>query len=97
MKAGDIAAFRLDRPGFDPVHELRREPVRLSTIKYAIDLSGDVRLVRFAKSRRRFDQRLQQGSQIEGRAADHLEHVGGRRLLLQRLGQIARASLHFVK
>ena len=35
--------------------------------------------------------------QIERRAADDLEHVGCGGLLLQRLGQVARASLYFVE
>ena len=32
-----------------------------------------------------FDQRIEHRLQIEGRAADDLEHVGGGGLLLQRL------------
>ena len=36
-------------------------------------------------------------SQIERRAADDLQHVGGRGLLLQRLRQIARPRLHLVE
>ena len=35
-----------------------------------------------------FDQRLQHRLQIEGRAADDLEHVGGGGLLLQRFAQL---------
>ena len=37
---------------------------------------------------------LKHGLQLAGRTADHREHLGGRRLLLQRLGQLARARLH---
>src|SRR5262245_43931665 len=36
----------------------------------------------------RFDQRIKHGLQVEGRPADHLEHVGGGGLLLQRLAQL---------
>ena len=36
-----------------------------------------------------FDERIEYGLQIEGRAADDLEHVGGGGLLLQRLAQLA--------
>ena len=36
----------------------------------------------------RFDERIEHGLQIEGRAADHLEHVGGGGLLLQRFAQL---------
>ena len=39
--------------------------------------------LRFAQARCRFDERLQHGLQIECRAADDLEHIGGRGLLLQ--------------
>ena len=45
----------------------------------------------------RADQRFQHGLQIEGRAADDFQHLGGGGLLLQRLGQIARARLHLVE
>ena len=45
-------------------------------------------LLGVAQSRRRFHQRIEHGLQIEGRAADDLEHVGGRGLLLQRLAAI---------
>ena len=41
--------------------------------------------VRLAKSRGRFDQRVEHGLQIEGRAADDLEHIGGGGLLLQEI------------
>ena len=47
--------------------------------------------VRLAQPGRQFDQRVEHGLQIEGRAADHLEHVGGGGLLLQRFGQIVGA------
>ena len=39
-----------------------------------------------------FDQRLQHDLQIEGRAADDLEHVGGGGLLLQRLAQLVEQA-----
>src|SRR5262249_7284752 len=41
---------------------------------------------------RRLDQCIEYGLQIESRAADDLEHVGGRRLLLQRLAQLIEQS-----
>ena len=43
------------------------------------------RIVGVAKPGRRFDKRLQHRLEIEGRAADDLEHVGGGGLLLKRL------------
>ena len=39
-------------------------------------------LVRVAQACRRFGQRIQHRLQIEGRAADDLEHIGGGGLLL---------------
>jgi hypothetical protein len=36
----------------------------------------------------RFDQRIEHRLQIEGGAADDLEHVGGGGLLLERLAQL---------
>ena len=63
---------------------------------------GDSReLVAFAKTDRpcpprkaalRFDQRIEHRLQIERRAADDLEHVGGGRLLLQRF--VSSVALH---
>ena len=41
---------------------------------------------------RRFDQRVEHRLQIEGRAADDLEHVGGGGLLLQRLAQFVEQA-----
>jgi hypothetical protein len=41
-------------------------------------------LIRLAQQRRRLDQRIEHRLEIEGRAADDLEHLGGRGLLLQR-------------
>ena len=51
----------------------------------------------FAQPRRRFDQRIEHGLQIERRAADDLEHVGGGGLLLQRFAQLVGALLHRVE
>src|SRR5262249_1251528 len=41
------------------------------------------RMVCIAKARGRFDESVQYHLQIESRAADDLEHIGGRGLLLQ--------------
>ncbi len=40
---------------------------------------------------------MQHRLQIEGRAADHLEHVGGGSLLLQGLGEVVRALAQLVE
>src|SRR5262245_53314921 len=53
--------------------------------------------VRLAKPLRRFNQRIEHCLQIEGRAADDLEHVGSRGLLLEGFGEIAGARLDLVE
>src|SRR4029077_3945055 len=69
----------------------------------AVDV-GDVTFVSLAKEKdaalgsaqpcRRLNQCPQHGVEIERRAADHLEHIGGRGLLLQRfLGLIEEARV----
>ena len=50
-----------------------------------------------SQSGRRLDQRIEHRLQIEGRTADDLEDIGGRRLLLQRFAQIFGARLHLVE
>src|SRR5262249_22212608 len=49
-------------------------------------------MVRFAKPRRRLRKCVEHRLQIEGRAADHLEHVGSGSLLLQRFAQLAEQA-----
>ena len=44
-----------------------------------------------------FNEGPQHGLQVEGRAADHLEHVGSGCLLLPQFAQISRARLHFIE
>src|SRR5262245_23662401 len=46
---------------------------------------------------RRLDQGIEHSLQVEGRAADDLEHVGGGSLLLQRFREIVSALAQFVK
>jgi len=50
--------------------------------------TSDVCLLGFTQAGGRFDERIQHALKIEGRAADHLEHVGGRDLLLQRVSKL---------
>src|SRR6516162_2383985 len=50
-----------------------------------------------AQPRGGFDKGVQYGLQIKRRTANDLEHVRGRRLLLQRFGKLARARLHFLE
>ncbi len=49
------------------------------------------------QARRRLDQGIEHRLQIEGRAADDLEHVGGGGLLLQRLGEVVGALPQLVE
>src|SRR5262245_22055822 len=49
--------------------------------------------IRIAESHCRLDERIEHRFQVERRAADDLEHVGGGGLLLQRLGKLVRALL----
>ena len=51
--------------------------------KLAFSAAEDVRTFRLAQSGGRLDQRVEHRLEIEGRAADDLEHVGGGGLLLQ--------------
>ena len=49
-------------------------------------------VVCLAKTRSGFYERVEYVLQIKGRATDHLEHVGGGGLLLQRLPQLAEQA-----
>src|SRR4029450_12105711 len=57
----------------------------------------DETLLGCAKPRRILDQSIENGLKLERRTADDLEDVGGGRLLLQRLAQIAIARLQLGK
>ena len=57
----------------------------------ALDASN-VCFVGAAKPGCRLDQRVEHGPQIKRRAADHLEHVGGSGLLLQRFAQLVEQA-----
>jgi hypothetical protein len=93
----DRAAFRLDRHIANKFHELGREAIGLRAIEHAVFLPRDRSLVGVAKPGGRFNERLQDWPQIEGRAADDLEHIGGRGLLLQRFGQVVGALAQLVE
>src|SRR5262249_38385045 len=55
-------------------------------------LTSDRRDVRLTKSGGRFDQRIQHHPQIERRSTDHLEHVGGGRLLLEGFAKLVEQA-----
>src|SRR3954464_7304634 len=94
---GDGLPFRSDRNIPYVVHELRTKAVRAGAKIFVTLLSRNRRHVRFAKPRRRFDQSIEHCLQIERRAADDLEDVGGGGLLLKGLRKIARARLYLIE
>ena len=79
------------------VHKLSGEADRLRAIETSVSLARDGCLIGFTEPRRGFDERLQHGLQIEGRAADNFQHVGGCGLLLQRFGQVVGTLAQFPK
>src|SRR5262249_35987407 len=72
--------------------ELARETIIRSQFVRLAVLPPDHGLFRIAKPCRRLDQGIEHGLDIEGRPADDLEHVGGSRLLLQRLAQFVEQA-----
>src|SRR5262249_37773960 len=92
-------AFKQDAPRYrrsvdssgvsgDELGVFTREPVaRFEVVSFALRSTYGYH-VRLAKARCRLNKRVQNGLQIEGRAADDLEHVGGGGLLLQRFAQL---------
>ena len=70
--------------------EMRGITVGRDVVEDRAGLPGNRGHVRFAKPSRRFHQRIEHRLEIEGRAADDLEDVGGRGLLLQRLPQFGQ-------
>ena len=89
---GNLAAFRFHRHRSDIFEKLIREPVGLSEKELRALLPSDRGLVGLAQSGGRLDERLQHRLQVEGGAADHLEHVGGGGLLLQRFAQLVEQA-----
>src|SRR5262245_37267436 len=77
---------------FNQFNEFGREPVNFCTEKYAILLASYRSIVRVTKVRSRLYERLQHGRQIEGRAADDLEHIRSSDLLLQRFTQLVQQA-----
>ena len=49
-------------------------------------------MISFAQPGSRFDQRIEHGLEVEGRAADDFQHIGGRGLLLERLAQLVEQA-----
>ena len=69
-------------------HQVGGEAVARNPAKDRAFGTSDTCHFGFAEPRNGFGQRIEHGLQIEGRAADDLEHVGGGGLLLQRFAQL---------
>src|ERR1700732_4323669 len=77
-------APRRKREGLVRFNVFGRETVTCRDIITFVSRAENLGHVRLAKPGGGLDQRVQHGSEVEGRAADDLEHVGGRGLLLER-------------
>src|SRR5262249_10896297 len=75
-------ASPLDGHSPDIIDELRRTPVSLREEEHPVFLPNYHGEVGAAKAASRLNKRLQDRLEIKSRAADDLEHVGGRSLLL---------------
>ncbi len=91
------AASRSELRSLGNIGEFLAESVHAGANELVADLPRQRRPVRFAQLGGGLDQNIQDLLQIEGRAADHLQYVGGRGLLMQRLGQLAGTRLHLVE
>ena len=93
----DRATSHVQGPLADYLPFLRGESeTRFDTVHRA-PLANDPHRVGIAQACCRCGERIQHPLQVERRAADHLEHVGGGGLLLQRLAQIVGAPTELVK
>ena len=95
--ARDRAAVRLDGMSLHVVLLLGGKPEAGDVLIGAVPRQPDAHPVGAAEPRRRLDQRIEHRPQVEGRAADDLEHVRGRGLLLQRFAEIVGALAQFVE
>src|SRR5262245_11736475 len=76
------------RDSLDVFNDIRRVAVDRDQIVSVPLLTRDGGHIRFTKVRRRLGEGVEHRLQIEGRATDHLEHVGGGGLLLEGLAQL---------
>ena len=93
-----VSRFMLDRQVLDVVYEFLRIAEGDASVKF-VTASSCV-MVPWSAShslRRRTQQRVEHGLQIESRAADDLEHIGGCGLLRERFGQVVGAPLHLIE
>src|SRR6266403_5448814 len=94
---GRRASLGFDRNIFDILLEFSRKPIGLGAVEGPIFFTSNEGLVGIAEPRSRFNKGLQDCRQIESRAADDFQHIGGRGLLLQRLRQILRTFVQFTE
>ena len=87
-------AFCLDRDVLYVIHEFRAKAVRTGAKIRITFLTRYRRHIRLAKACGGLDKGVEHGLQVKRRAADDLEHVGGRGLLLERFREIARLGLY---
>jgi hypothetical protein len=86
------AAFGCDWNTSNIINEFAGKPVRFGTIKDSILLTRNNSFIGIAERRRRLNKGLQYCVQVEGRTANHLKHVGGGGLLLQRFAQFVEQA-----
>src|SRR5262249_40471066 len=84
----DGSASWHNRQAFYSFAMFRRQPVARCPVVGSAFLADDGSYVCLAKPSGRFGQRVEDCLQIEGRAADHFEHIGGSSLLLKRFTQL---------
>src|SRR5262245_50599055 len=88
----DRVAARSNREPLERLFMLGRERKRRGNSVDVPARPPDVGTLGFAQACRRFDQRVEYRLQIERRAANDLEHVGGGGLLLERLAQLVEQA-----
>src|SRR5262249_27307608 len=89
------SSFRRQRKVLEVLKQAGRESVVRDMIVARALLSGNPRCVGLAQARCRLDQGIEYGLKLERRPADHLKHVGGGGLLLQRFAEISGALAQF--
>ena len=80
--AGHAPAPRRKRHRLHIVFKFSRMAKASGRVKSRISWAKDLRQLRLAQARCQLDQRLEHRLEVEGRATDDLEHVGGRGLLM---------------
>ena len=85
--------------GFPPAQfgVSRRRPVQRNMPEPAIFVQRHCAEIRLADAGRVFQHRPEYGLQFARRTRNHAQHLRRCRLLLQRLGKLARARLHLVE